>query len=220
MSSEGFRVLERLGVFSVLALLVVLMAAAPLRAQQPPGQAPAAAPTTICGQPIPAPRALPPANSGPLVYLIAPCFEAQGGGSVIDAETYLYYIQLKQSRPSEGVWMPYDGTTENTIREDFRRLWNTNFLDNLWIEVSDYKFSNGVVGKMVTYNMEERQRVKIVDYVGSKKLETTKIDEKLKEVNSQIRLDTFIDAGLVQKDESSVREMMEEKGVHDALMTA
>src|SRR5437667_12478082 len=103
MSSEGFRVLERLGVFSVLALLVVLMAAAPLRAQQPPSQAPAAAPTTICGQPIPAPRALPPANSGPLVYLIAPCFEAQGGASVIDAETYHYYLHVIQTRHTEGV---------------------------------------------------------------------------------------------------------------------
>src|SRR2546428_6093179 len=216
MSSEGFRVLQRLSVVTVLA---VMMAAAPLWAQQPPSQQPAANPTTICGEPSPAPRALPPDNSGPLVSLIAACFEAQGGASVIDAETYLYYIQLKQSRPSEGVWMPYDDTTENTIREDFRRLWNTNFLDNLWIEVSDYTFSNGVVGKMVTYNMEERQRVKIVDYVGSKKIETTKIDEKLKEVNSQIRLDTFIDPGLVQKVESIVREMMKEKGFQNAEVT-
>ena len=52
-----------------------------------------------------------------------------------------------------------------------------------------------MIGKLVIYNMEERQRVKIVDYVGSKKLETSKIDEKLKEANAQIRLDTFIDPG-------------------------
>ena len=208
--------LVRLGVFSGLA---VLMAAAPLRAQQPASQAPAAAPATICGQQIPAPRALPPANSGPVVYLIAPCFEAQGGASVIDPETYLYYIQLKASRPSEGVWMPYDDTTEKTILEDFRRLWNTNFLDNLWIDVRDYTFSNGVVGKLVTYNMEERQRVKIVDYVGSKKIETTKIDEKLKDASSQIRLDTFIDPGLVQKVEGIVRDMMKEKGFQNAEVT-
>ena len=115
--------------------------------------------------------------------------------------------------------MPYDSTTETTIREDFRRLWNTNFLDNLWIEVNDYTFSNGVIGKMVTYNMEERQRVKIVDYVGSKKLETTKIDEKLKEANTQIRLDTFIDPGLVQKVETIVRDMMKEKGFQNAEVT-
>ena len=33
--------------------------------------------------------------------------------------------------------------------------------------------------------MEERQRVKIVDYVGSKKIEVSKIDEKLKEDNAR-----------------------------------
>ena len=51
----------------------------------------------------------------------------------------------------------------------------------------DYVFANGVVGKMVVYNMEERQRVKIVDYVGSKKVEQSKIDEELKKKSIQIR---------------------------------
>ena len=60
--------------------------------------------------------------------------------------------------------------------------------------------------------MEERQRVKIVDYVGSKKIEVSKIDEKLKDANAQIRLDTFIDPGLVRKVEGIVRDMLREKG--------
>ena len=48
----------------------------------------------------------------------------------------------------------------------------------LGIEVTDYTFSNGVVGKLVTYNMEERQRVKFgPDFAGSKQLDTTKIDD-------------------------------------------
>src|SRR5207249_2956389 len=70
-----------------------------------------------------------------------------------------------------------------------------------------------------TYNMEERQRVKIVDYVGSKKLETSKIDEKLKEANAQIRLDTFIDPGLVRKVSGIVRDMLREKGFQFAEVT-
>ncbi len=217
MAVESFPVSRRLGVFGALG---VVLAAAPLGAQQPPpSQPPAPAPALICGQQIPPPRALPPADSGPVVYLIAPCFEAQGGASVIDPLTYLYYIQLKASRPSEAVWIPYDDTTEKTILEDFRRLWNTNFLDNLWIDVRDYTFSNGVFGKMVTYNMEERQRVKIVDYVGSKQVETSKIDERLKDAMAQIRLDSFIDPGLVQKVEGIVREMMKEKGFQNAEVT-
>ncbi|HKB11268.1 MAG TPA: BamA/TamA family outer membrane protein [Vicinamibacterales bacterium] len=173
----------------------------------------------FCGQQAAPPRAQPPAGSPPIVLAFGPCFEAQGGTSVIEPQTYLYYIQLKQSRPSEGVWVPYDDASEKTIEEDFHRLWNTNFLDNLFIEANDYKFPNGTVGKVVTYNMEERQRVKIVDYVGSKAVETSKIDEKLKEANAQIRLDTFIDPGLIRKVSGIVRDMLREKGFQFAEVT-
>src|SRR5262245_27699120 len=173
---------------------------------------------TVCGQQT-QPRAMPPGGSGPVVLFIAPCFEAQGNASVIEPQTYLYYIQLKASRPSEGVWVPYDEATEKVIQDDFRRLWNTNFLDNLWVDVADYQFANGTIGKVVTYNMEERQRVKIVDYIGSKKVEVSKIDEKLKEANAQMRLDTFIDPALVRKVQGIVQDMLREKGFQFATVT-
>src|SRR5262245_3756319 len=198
----------RVGV-CVLALAAAV--AAPAFAQnQAAGQE--LPPIRFCGQEAAAPRAQPPAGSGPVVLAFGPCFEAQGGTSVIEPQTYLYYIQLKQSRPSEGVWIPYDDATEKTLLQDFRSLWGTNFLDNLWIDVADYKFPNGTLGKVVSYNMEERQRVKVVDYVGSKKIEVSKIDEKLKEANAQIRLDTFIDPSLVRKVTGIVRDMLREKG--------
>jgi outer membrane protein insertion porin family len=201
----------RVGVCA-LALLGVGL---PVLAQAQPAQAqPQAQPlpeATVCGQ-HPRPAAQPPEGTGPVVLYIAPCFEAQGNASVVESQTYVYYIQLKASAPSQGVWVPYDETTEKMIVDDFHRLWNTNFLDNLWIETSDYKFPNGTLGKIVTYNMEERQRVKIVDYVGSKKVETAKIYEKLKEANAEIRLDTFIDPALVRKVEGIVRDMLREKG--------
>jgi outer membrane protein insertion porin family len=195
----------------VLGLLASFAMPASGRAQdQAAGQT--LPPIRFCGQDAAAPRAQPPAGTGPVVLAYGPCFEAQGGTSVIEPQTYLYYIQLKQSRPSEGVWIPYDDTTEKMLLDDFKRLWSTNFLDNLWVDVADYKFPNGTIGKVVAYNMEERQRVKIVDYVGSKKVEISKIDEKLKEANAVIRLDTFIDPGLVRKVTGIVRDMLREKG--------
>jgi outer membrane protein insertion porin family len=206
---------------AALALVGVAVAAS-ASAQQAP--APAAQPSTalpsvtVCGTEA-RPAAQPPAGSGPVVLYIAPCFEAQGNQSLIEPQTYLFYIHLKSSRPSEGVWIPYDDGAEKTIEEDFQRLWGTNFLDNLFVDVSDYTFPNGTIGKIVTYNMEERQRVKIVDYVGSKKIEVSKIDEKLKDANAVIRLDTFIDPGLVRKVEGIVRDMLREKGFQFADVT-
>ena len=177
-------------------------------------------PTTACGIPLQPPAALPPANSAPVVWQIVPCFEKQGtpenpgGVTLIDPQTYLYYMQIQQkrSRPSEGVWVTYDDSVERLMREDFTRLYNTNFLDNISIETQDYQFSNGVIGKILLYNMEERQRVKIVTYQHSKKFEDAKIDEKLKEQGAEIRLDTFIDAALLKKASGIIRDIMREKG--------
>ena len=181
------------------AILGLLLAAAPLAAQVP--ASPAAA------QPQAAPQ--PPDGSPPVVRTIELAFPRQGNVSVIEPQTYLYYLQTKPSRPSDGVFVPYD---EQTVLDDFRRLWNTNFLDDLWIEVRDVPYPNGVIGKYIVFNMEERQRVKIVEFVGSKKLEQTKIDEQLKEKGAQIRLDSFIDPGLIRRVEGIIREMLSEKG--------
>ena len=202
------------GWLAAAAVAAALLAfAVPARAQQE--DLPVA---TVCGQQA-RPAAQPPPGTAPVVLYIAPCFEAQGNASVIVSQTYVYYIQQKPSIPSQGVWVPYDDAAEKVITEDFRRLWDTKFLDNLFIDVTDYKFPNGTVGKIVTYHMEERQRVKIVDYIGSKKVETSKIDEKLKDANAQIRLDTFIDPALVRKVQGIVQDMLREKGFQFATVT-
>jgi outer membrane protein insertion porin family len=174
---------------------------------------------TVCGQPVPAPTRLPEPGSGPVVYLIAPCFEKQGGASVIEPQTYLYYIQLRPSRPSADVWVPYTDGTERVILDDFKRLWATNFLDDLSVEVNDYVFPNGVVGKIVTYHMEERERVKIVDYRGMESVEQSKVEEKLRERGITIRLDSFIDPGVIRRVEGTVRELLSEKGHLGATVT-
>jgi outer membrane protein insertion porin family len=204
---------------------LVLPAAAYAQLPAPPPN-----PTTVCGAPIPRPAALPPAGSGPVIFQIVPCFAAQENVNLVDINTYLYYIHLKPSLPSQAVWVPYDEAAEKQILEDFKQLWGTQFLDNLSIQVSDpagtpgatltdYTFENGVVGKLVVYNIEERQRVKNVDYVGSKKLERSKIEEELKKSNTVIRLDTFIDPSLIRKVEGQVRDMMKEKGFQAAEVT-
>ena len=229
-------------VASWLALIAVPLTAAaqtlptpaallPNPAQAAAGQAgPALPPISFCGQQR-VPLAQPPAGSPPVVLFAGPCFEAQGGTSVIEAQTYVYYMHVatKLSTPSQGIWIPYDESVEQIMREDFKRLMAPpmDFLDNLSIEVSDstgplrdYVFPNGTIGKIIVYNMEERERIKIgPDFEGSKKLELSKIDEALRLMNAEIRLDTFIDEARVRKVEGIVRDMMKEKGFTDAEVT-
>ena len=41
-----------------------------------------------------------------------------------------------RSQPSQGIWVPYDEKAEQTMREDFKRLWATSFLDDLRIRTA------------------------------------------------------------------------------------
>jgi outer membrane protein insertion porin family len=169
-------------------------------------------PATICGQTVGEPSRLPPAGGGPFVTAVMLCFEKQGGSPVVEANTYLYYLQLRGSQPSTSNWVPFNDAAQQTAIADFKRLWATNFLDDLLIEVRDVRYANGVIGKVVVYNMEERQRVKIVDYVGSKKVEQSKIEEELKKKGITIRLDSFIDPGLIRRVSGVVHDLYAEKG--------
>jgi outer membrane protein insertion porin family len=175
-----------------------------------------AAPAAPAAQPA---ARMPAAGSGPVIRFIQLRFHPVDE-SLIDPQTYLYYIQTQPSRSSDGVWVPYDEQAESKLRDDFRRLWGTNFLDNLWVEVLDEPYDNGVIGKRVIFHMEERPRVKIVDYTGSSKVERTKIDEKMKELGVALRLDSFLDEGAMRRVKSIIQDFMSEKGYQFAEITS
>lgn len=204
--------MRRLAIFLVISTLASFGDAEARQAPAVPAPAPAAPQAT------PAVR-MPPAGSGPVIRFIQLRFHPVDE-SLIDPQTYLYYIQTQPSRSSDGVWVPYDDAAEAKLRDDFRRLWGTNFLDNLWVEVLDEPYDNGVVGKRVVFNMEERPRVKIVDYTGSSKVERTKVDEKMKELGVALRLDSFLDEGAVRRVKGIISDMMSEKGYQFAEITS
>ena len=156
----------------------------------------------------------PPLDSPRLLRNVELRFPNQGGVSMVEPQTYLYYMQIgnRVSRPSEGLWTPYTEEMEEIVLADFRRLWDTTFLDDLWIEVEDDPFENGVEGVRVIFNMEERQRVKVVAFSGSDELDRGDIEDKLQEGGMAIRLDTFIDPQAVSRVEAALRLMFAEKG--------
>jgi outer membrane protein insertion porin family len=186
--------------------------------------------TTPCGTQLRAPsvaadasgqlrRPVDPPAGQAFVWQLELCFDKQGGSSTIEPDTYLYYIKLKDmvSRPSQNVWVPYDDRVEQTAVGDFNTLMKTtSFLDDMLVEVTDYAFPNGAVGKIVTYHMEERQRIKIINYEGSKAVDRTKIEEELRNREIQLRSDGFLDDRVLRRVEGVVRELMAEKGFSNA----
>jgi outer membrane protein insertion porin family len=94
----------------------------------------------------------------------------------LQAETLLFYVSTKAGDRYDAV----------RIKDDFRRLWDTGFLDDLRVDVAD-----GASGKIVTFTVQERRRVQLVDYRGGKTLSTSAIEEELKKKEAQVRLDSF-----------------------------
>jgi hypothetical protein len=149
----------RCNVFSTVVLALVVATTHSPTAQELRGLTASAAAQTassICGFAVDPPAALPPLTVGPVVYKLAPCFERQGQRSRLPVGAYMPDIQLRVSRPSAGVWVPYNAVAERVILEDFQRLWKNHAIADLSVEIRDYRFSNGAVGKLVAYHITER----------------------------------------------------------------
>ncbi len=166
---------------------------------------------------------LPPADSGPLYRCVALIAHAEGDRvtevePMIDPRTYAAVLTPAWTQRSRSLWMPYD---ESILQADFWKLWRTEFLEDLWIEVIDEPFENGVMGKQVVFHYEERSRVKVVDYVAARESEKLKvnvsdIEKKLREENIAVRLDSFVDEASLRKVIGVLRTLYAEKGYNDA----
>jgi outer membrane protein assembly factor BamA len=83
----------------------------------------------------------------------------------IQAETLLFYVSTRAG----------DRYDEQRLQDDFRRLLDTGFLDDLRLDVTD-----GEGGKRVVFDVGERRRIRAVEYRGSKALTTAAIEDELK----------------------------------------
>jgi outer membrane protein insertion porin family len=171
-----------------LAGVGLLAPASRLRAQEPPPEAlqEEAAPAAAASVPDA------PANA-PIVEKVEIL-----RNQYLQSETLAYYVSTK----------PGDRFDEIRLREDFRRLWDTGFLDDLLLDVRD-----GAKGKIVSFVVRERKRIQIVDYRGSKALTTTTIEDELKKKDAAVRIDTFYDPGKARKVEAILVGMLKEKGL-------
>ena len=111
--------------------------------------------------------------------------------------SYLFYVSTK----------PGDAYDDLRLRGDFRRLWETGFLDDLRLEVAD-----APEGKVVTFRVAERARVRVVDFQGSKQLSASSIADRLKQEEAALTVDHFFDRERAKRAEGIVKRMLGEKG--------
>ena len=170
--------------------------------------------------PLP-PAALPPGGSPTLMRGVELRFPTQGNIGSVEYDTYLYYMKITEhlSNSAQGKWVPYTEATERVVLEDFQRLWDLGFLSDLWIEVVDDPWPNGVEGKRVIFNLEERQRLKIVVYEGTEEFKREDIDLNLGDRGVQLRMDSFIDPGTIREVKNVLQMMFRGKGFQSSEVT-
>ncbi len=157
----------------------------------------------------------PPSSSPPVVCAVDVVFPSAPAGSSIPAETYLYYIDTAADGRSQGDEAVFD---PHVVADDVKRLWDTGFIDDVSVDVSDASCHNRV-GKRVVFRIHERSRIKEIEFVGSKTLGRTEIDRKLATSKVEIPLDSMIDAARIKRVEDVVRDMLQEKGHPAASVT-
>ena len=190
-------------------LLLLAVSARAQEASTQPSTADAAGPVESC----PAPVKQPPEGSPKLLRCISLVFHPDGTSS-LDPATYVYYMKRQSgSNSALDQWVPYQ---EQEILDDFWRLWNTGFLDDLWVERIDEPYENGTPAEHIVYHMEERSRLKLVDYTGSKIVEISKIEEAEKNAGVTVRYDTFVDESVIRKVIQIIKELYADKGYNDA----
>jgi outer membrane protein insertion porin family len=182
----------------LLAILALALGADAAIAQQqkPNSSEPTSTPLPkVAPAPPPAPTRPPDAAPGPGDEVVESVNIRNN--RFIPADTLLYYIAVKAG----------DRFDEERLQEDFRRLWDTGFLDNLVLHVDD-----GTKGKIVTFQVDERRRIQFIDYRGSKALSSSTIEEELKKKDAALRVDSFYDIGKARRVESIIKQMLDEKG--------
>ncbi len=193
---------------AALLAVVLLVLAAPLRAQQPsptPGIVPTPPPLPLAGSmPAPVLDTSPAASasqaSGPKIVEIV-----TKGGKTVTPETIGFYLGVK-------VGEPYDPIL---LRRNFGRLWDSGLFEDLALEKEDVPGGVRVIAVIV-----ERPTVADLEFRGNKKLTTSQLKDKLKEGKVEIKIGSPVSLRDVSKAKAVLGEAYKAEGFRSVAIEA
>jgi len=103
---------------------------------------------------------------------------------------------------------PYD---PNVLRRDFQAIWNTNFFEDVGLEIED-----GEKGKVIYFIVVERPLIRRIDYRGVKSVTQSEILERFREARVGLSVEMQYDPTRVRRAEVVLQELLAERGRHFA----
>jgi outer membrane protein insertion porin family len=102
---------------------------------------------------------------------------------------------------------PGDIYNENALERDFMALWNTGFLDDVRLEVSD-----GEKGRIVTFVVREKKLVRSIDYKGLSSIPASDVLERFKERKVGLSIQSQFDPVVVKRAQVVIKQLLAERG--------
>jgi outer membrane protein insertion porin family len=103
-----------------------------------------------------------------------------------------------------------DPLTEESIHRDFQALWNTQFFEDIRLEVEDDP--SNPRGKILVYYVTERPIIRRIEYKGNKSVTESDILDRFKERKVGLSVESQFDPTKIKRAEVVLKELLSEHG--------
>ncbi len=105
---------------------------------------------------------------------------------------------------------PGDPYSEEAVRRDFQALWNTQFFEDVRLEVEDS--ADQPDGKIVVFYLKERPIIRRIEYKGNKSITESDILDAFKEKKVGLSVEGQFDPTKIKRAEVVIKELLAEHG--------
>ncbi len=112
---------------------------------------------------------------------------------------------------------PHDPYNEETLRRDFQALWNTQFFEDISLEVEDG--TENPNNKLIIFHVKERPVIRRIRYEGIHSISESDILDRFKEKKVGLTVESQFDPTRIKKAEVVLKELLGEHGRQFAKVT-
>jgi outer membrane protein insertion porin family len=105
---------------------------------------------------------------------------------------------------------PGDPYTEEAVHRDFQALWNTQFFEDIRLEVEDSPTDPNA--KILVYYVTERPIIRRIEYKGNKSITESDILDRFKEKKVGLSVESQFDPTKIKRAEVVLKELLAEHG--------
>ena len=105
---------------------------------------------------------------------------------------------------------PGDPYSADGVRRDFLALWNTQFFEDIWLEVEDDPRQAN--GKIVIFHLKERPIIRRIEYKGNKSITESDILDAFKQKKVGLSVESQFDPTKIKRAEVVIKELLAEHG--------